>query len=152
MRRSRTVLLTGNIVAGGGPLTVSPRPFRRHHERRLKRLLPNAMQAKNLRCGDFPSFEEGAARRSTKCTVPYSRRGGGGQSRPQRKAVSDLPVCAAKERDHFFNGAATPPRRRGNDHASSWSLHSVGQHALKPATTTAKANLVAGFSPRPCSV
>jgi hypothetical protein len=56
--------------------------------------------------------------------------GGGGQSRPQRQAVSDLPVCAAKERDHFFNGAATPPRRRGNDHASSRSLH-----ALKSATT-----------------
>ena len=61
----------------------------------------------------FPSFEEGRPRRTNLITLPKTRRGRGGQTLPKLEGLTALPVCAAKERDHFLNGAATPPQGRG---------------------------------------
>jgi hypothetical protein len=77
-----------------------------------------AQSDENLKDGHLPSFEEGWPRRTNFVTLPKTRRGRGGQTWSQLQRATALPVCAAKERDHFLSGAATPPQGRGCAHTS----------------------------------
>jgi len=61
-----------------------------------------------------PLLRGGVAAPHNVVTLPKTQRGRGGQTLPKHDSASALPVCAAKERDHFVNGAATPPQGGGD--------------------------------------
>jgi len=97
----------------------------------------------------FPSFEEGWPRRSSKCDVTLN------SARPGRSNACcnktyDLPRCDLfKVARHLLKGAATPPRRRGQDHCSNSFKPSKVRDYMPPTPTLTESvvSIYAGVHP-----
>ena len=61
----------------------------------------------------FPSLQRRGGRAIKKMTPKATKVGADGVVSPRRVFEIDHPVCANKERDHFLDGAASPPLQGG---------------------------------------